>query len=835
MSDREPLGGRSRLQREGRDHRTVGVAQARAWVDPPFRRGEVFAAALLLIFCTSVYLLGAAGHFGTIDGEIVFRVTDSLYRHGSPAIACDEAMPNHSLPGRGGRCFGLYGLGQLLAITPLYWAGRALESVIGGVDTGTIVRFTVSLFNQFVTPLAVVVVFLTARLIYRSVGSALAVAVLYAFGTLAWPYSRYFFAHPLTALWLGVSFYAAAISKQARDSRVKWALLVSGAAMGLALSVRWQANLAVLPMAAYVGLTAPPGRRVRHLLVWAGAFAPFAFASLGYNHYRFGNPLDSGYPSSDLTMSIFKGVAGLMVSPGKGLFLFSPILILGVLGLVEWARKGRGPEAMVVAGTAGLYALAHGLWFDWPGGASWGPRFLVEICFFLVLPVGSFLHRPLLVWPLGLLSVAIQLLGVLVPLGKPLEWTGAFADPDLYFSWGGSQVLAHLSYLVRGEPLDPALGQITRWGLPPIGHWIAGLLAIVSASAGLRVAVLAGGALRRRRTVGWRLATAVAVGLSGLVAFFVAKPDLSPRAWPPIPRVALADQATTRGADSLNVEFGQLLRLVASSVEPVNSTLSPGSALVLDTVWKPLEELSRAWNISVSWRDLTTGEAISHEDEPLGREPLETRVWLPGETYRVRSFLTVPFGLPSGRYGLTLRVYAHEEPYPLPIREYPNRVPDFDSPVVAELTVIPGDAPTLDMGERLRYGDSLELARLKMTPERISQGSDLRMEFHWQASGGLPSDKAIFLHLLDERGWRVTQVDESVQAAFISIGKEQWVSIHTLSLPANLPAGKYVLLAGLYDPITGERTPAFRSGARVWGDAPPLAIIEVGALGLQWP
>ena len=62
-----------------------------------------------------------------------------------------------------------------------------------------------------------------------------------------------------------------------------------------------------------------------------------------YNAVRFGNPLDTGYLRDQTAGfgSVWAGALGLIVSPGGSVFLYSPLLVLGVIALVELGRDDR--------------------------------------------------------------------------------------------------------------------------------------------------------------------------------------------------------------------------------------------------------------------------------------------------------------------------------------------------------------------------------------------------------------------------------------------------------------------------------------------------------------
>jgi hypothetical protein len=106
------------------------------------------------------------------------------------------------------------------------------------------------------------------------------------------------------------------------------------------------------------------------------------------------------------------GHVGLLVSPGKGLLVFTPLAIVPIVG---WVRAWRWGERWLVATLAGAF-LAHlalvGASREWHGGAGWGPTALTAAlpALFLLLPEGlSALPRVGAL--LAAISVAVQLLG----------------------------------------------------------------------------------------------------------------------------------------------------------------------------------------------------------------------------------------------------------------------------------------------------------------------------------------------------------------------------------------------------------------------------------------
>lgn len=71
---------------------------------------------------------------------------------------------------------------------------------------------------------------------------------------------------------------------------------------------------------------------------------------------------------------------GVLFGTAKGLFFWSPILLLGAAGLVLLDRSGREASAFVLPGclflAANTYLIAS--WWDWQFGGSYGHRGYVD-------------------------------------------------------------------------------------------------------------------------------------------------------------------------------------------------------------------------------------------------------------------------------------------------------------------------------------------------------------------------------------------------------------------------------------------------------------------------
>lgn len=115
---------------------------------------------------------------------------------------------------------------------------------------------------------------------------------------------------------------------------------------------------------------------------------------------------------------------------------------------------------------------------------------------------------------------------------------------------------------------------------------------------------------------------------------------------------------------------------------------------------------------------------------------------------------------------------------------------------------------------------SLTAVALEEMPE--SGGDSLGFAVEWQAHAGLvqePFDYTPFVHLLNEAGEKVAQLDWQPHDDWGARPMSSWFEATTivdqerLALPANLPAGNYQLILGVYNWQTGERLAVIGDGA----------------------
>ena len=406
-----------------------------------FRRYGLFLLAALL-FC--VYTLTNAGEFHAADEASLFAVTESLALRGevdTNAIAytqwSDSAGEALGAWGENGELYSRKGPAPAFVAVPWYALVRfiAERDIALGLVQGTL------LWNGLVTALTAALLWLTAlRLGYRDrVG--LGLGLLLGLGTIAWPYATYFFGEPLSAFSLLLCFYGliswrdveqaspaptrdkaddqGAVGSAAARQRVMpgWSwLLLAGTGAGLAVATAPAHALVVATLAGYIPLallTASPTQRLsdnlshpapraklqlRHLLAILLFLLPILLAGgllLRYNALRFGEPFATGYrfgASEGFTTPIWRGLWGLLLSPYRGLFWYTPLFMVSLVAFPAFVRRHRIEAAVIFLASMGLISL-YSTWWLWWGGLAWGPRFLVPLGPLWVLLLAPLVRR----------------------------------------------------------------------------------------------------------------------------------------------------------------------------------------------------------------------------------------------------------------------------------------------------------------------------------------------------------------------------------------------------------------------------------------------------------
>ncbi|MEA2344871.1 MAG: hypothetical protein QOF63_3040 [Thermoanaerobaculia bacterium] len=201
--------------------------------------------------------------------------------------------------------------------------------------------------------------------------AALCVAAIVLFGTIVFPYSTMVFAHVPAALFLLLAF-----------TLLETRPAAAGVAAGIAVACFYVCALA----SAILVLLAFSYQRRTGLRFLLGAL-PLGFLMAIYQWRCFGSPFRTaveastpfthgGYLFGVITIPSTDALYGITISPYRGLFFVSPILLLAFAGFASMKRNAQYWSLIAIVTT---FILVIASFNGWHGGFAFGPRYLIPI------------------------------------------------------------------------------------------------------------------------------------------------------------------------------------------------------------------------------------------------------------------------------------------------------------------------------------------------------------------------------------------------------------------------------------------------------------------------
>jgi len=413
--------------------------------------------------------------------------------------------------------------GASFAGVPVLWVHTKLRQLVGLSPPGK--QATTFWLRLFVVKLPLCAfLLLFARYAGRQTESAWArdaAVVALGMGTMLYPYGNLFVGHALAA---ATAFSAFILLDEAPEDgplrAIVVRMLLAGLLAGLTVMFEYQAALVAVALAVYAAVR-NRGRPGAFFTFVAGGVPPAV--ALGVFHialfgrpwlFPFGNVENPNFAKTAHAagfhgLSLPHGTAfpSFLFSPAYGLFAFSPVLVLGLVGVgLLWARRtrpARRDAALVTAVCVLMFLFLAGM-SNWRAGWCVGPRYIATVAPFLMLPMLRLWPRAAERWWLTALAVGLLIPSVVLNLLSGAlypHYPEAFDNP-----------VFDVAFPLIGEGYAPyGLG----WVLHLPGRWSLAPLALVALAA---VSLVAAGDDPRPRRIAAHLALAVGVA----AVFFVA-------------------------------------------------------------------------------------------------------------------------------------------------------------------------------------------------------------------------------------------------------------------------------------------------------------------------
>jgi hypothetical protein len=227
------------------------------------------------------------------------------------------------------------------------------------------------------------------------------------------------------------------------------------------------------------------GTLVLHSVCFLIPLAAVSGVIVYLNYARFSNvdivtTYTANVPASSHTF--WRGLYGNLLSPGRSVILYSPPIVLGLLGLGGLFRRFRA-EAVLFSTIVLLYLVTYSVWRGWHGGWAWGPRFLLPAIPLIMISAAFFLQGRrswLLAAGLTALGMTIQLLAVTVNymhVQSDVLSVGLDPQVNMLFDWSISAIPLHFFYLLEGRSFDLWIWELRKtFGVQVFALTIAWLL-----------------------------------------------------------------------------------------------------------------------------------------------------------------------------------------------------------------------------------------------------------------------------------------------------------------------------------------------------------------------
>ncbi len=404
------------------------------------------------------------------------------------------------------------------SIVPEQWANQAMniepvQAVAGGLLALLSDIFHVGhiqmmfLMNIWATAATAAIVYLSAAKMGYSRRVSFFTAAVFGLGTIAMPYTRTFFRDPLAMLFLTAAWYLMLVIKQANQQErgdtfktvILWIVFITTFTTGV-LSKN-SVILALLIVLLELILNHPRreiGMRANKnfkdwlvpLFVFTGLFlcwlliVPAIPMLTRFSPFYYFTVLQK-FLSTPRT-GLLQALLGPFFSPGKSIFIFSPVLLLAVWSLFTRFRAAWSAWLYLV-----LLVFAQALFYDgeWAGHVNWGLRFVLPAIPLLVLASAPTVEalmkkRGGTAFLIGLLvlSCLIQILGSVVPVRQyyleTLNGTPPISEFSTIWSPRTSIITWSVNWIMTGQPLDLAIVRVPSalWWLIPFSAIMPGLV-----------------------------------------------------------------------------------------------------------------------------------------------------------------------------------------------------------------------------------------------------------------------------------------------------------------------------------------------------------------------
>ena len=369
--------------------------------------------------------MSSGGHLDWWDGTEAFLVTESMALKQTAKL--DPTVPsvkdlrfyvNYTVYANKVLQTGNNSNPQTIELEPVYTVRSLLLSSVALPFYYAATTFAVSPFvtigllvNSLLISLTAVLIFCISSEVHRSKKIAFVLGLIYCTCSFVWPYNSTLWVQPLQGLLLASSTYLLILTHHYDRSflcnyttlSTKWRgpslAGLGGLSLGLSVFAHPTSLIFIPAFLAYSFFSVLRHQRWSFVILLASLGLVLFLVGLT-NYIRFGSFTEFGYGyfSSLAAHDGWRGLIGLLISPGAGLIFYFPLAMLIPLGAKYMYKDNKALFFLCLYILVVNWIYVGTLSFgsepsSWSGGVAWGPRYLIPVLPFMMIILGNiFLH-----------------------------------------------------------------------------------------------------------------------------------------------------------------------------------------------------------------------------------------------------------------------------------------------------------------------------------------------------------------------------------------------------------------------------------------------------------
>ena len=269
-----------------------------------------------------------------------------------------------------------------------------------------------------------------------------------------------------------------------------------------------------------------------------------------------------------------------------------------------------------------------------------------------------------------------------------------------------------------------------------------------------------------------------------------------------------------------DIRFGNELVLSGYRLVP-NDTAQGGETVHTVVQWRATQDIHTQFTMVAQVLDVNGHVWAQDSRDPVyGLVP--TQHWKTGDLIRDQYTFALPVEMPPGTYRITLSVWDQAAGKSLPTYNEAQQSTGIEV-VLGTITVrkntnsIPGTFLTIESPLSIDLNE-IRLLGSTSIPKAVRAGDDLSLGLYWRARSKPAGDYTVVVQVRDSaKHIAFEQADRPAAGAYPTtlwqVG-EILLDWHDVTLPANLPAGDYIIMVLLRKPV----------------DVPPAQVAQDGLL-----